>query len=482
MVRLDLGADDGIVLRDVVDYLEPGGLVVRARFAEGMQTTASLDRRAVTFTIGPAEPVDSSFEASRSLDQPYDAGSLFRLTTLRGDLIAYPYGFLGAVRRWQPATASWVDHEHPGFARSTHSLIRNVQTVDNRLLAFYEDAVIYGEQVLDVSALGVSQLRILSIGEYTAGVMTISVVSGPDAALRAGLVRCNWRPGDAALHTCAHVEMPPSAIAPSNLDRLAFGWHHHRSGALLAYTLNGYLGAFDGTRWIDADTTALGTAWQGYSTTEHAGQVLLGLYPQGSVTTVHADTTTPGRFVATLPSESIGAAINVRRDEAQSLLSFGEEVLAGVWPWGEVFRGTPDRGWSVLVRLFSQSSQAPGPGHPYEERIGGSNCLGQRVFQIVPWAGGVAMATTMKNMDPECAGMIAALGPGEAAEYGRVHFLARTNAITCDVPWVHTTMELMFTISRDQRMQVVQNGRLLCDAPYVGRLPSGQPNPMALAR
>ena len=71
----------------------------------------------------------------------------------------------------------------------------------------------------------------------------------------------------------------------------------------------------------------------------------------------------------------------------------------------------------------------------------------------------------MKNNDTECAGAIARLSTAQQAEYGRVVFVERTNALSCSLVWTASATTLTFGVTEDQRMVVHQGGRELCSAP-----------------
>lgn len=72
----------------------------------------------------------------------------------------------------------------------------------------------------------------------------------------------------------------------------------------------------------------------------------------------------------------------------------------------------------------------------------------------------------MKNNDTECAGAIARLSPAQQAEYGRVEFVERTNALSCNLVWTPGVTTLTFGVTADRRIVVHQGGRELCSAPF----------------
>ena len=254
--------------------------------------------------------------------------------------------------------------------------------------------------------------------------------------------------------------MPAGGTA--TMDELLFGMHAMPQGAVVAYGLNGELLSWDGSRWDALRTVHTGESWQVYATAEVDGQVLMGHYPTGGVLSLRDDGSAGLLLQVATPSVSGDPA--VRRDEVQSLVPFGGEVLAGVWPWGEIYRGHPQRGWSRFIEAFDHTGRQPDIGHPHDD-LGVSNCLGQRVFQVLPWRYGFVYSTTMKNNNAECAGAFDRLPEAARSEYGRVVVVERSNALSCGVVWTGQASSLTFGVTDDWRMVVLQDGRELCSTP-----------------
>lgn len=467
---LDLGIDDGRPLGTLFQLNNAQGqLLAAAGFVHGMQTTASNDGRALNFFVGSNSDPASHFSpvsVPTAATQPFGAGDLFLMSTFRGKLLAYRYHQPGGIRVWDEPLQKWSDYRHPALVHAAVASVRNLQTVDNLLLVTYEDGVWFDNRPLDLSPLGVGSLVIISMAEYSAGAFNFSVVGKQgDGELQASLVSCQWSPADRILRSC-HASTPPMAAGDSTLNHLPSGMHRTARGSLLTYGLQGEVFELDGDDWTPLRNADAAESWQAYASLDAGDDVLLGHYPSGNLYSLSrlAD---DSAWELTAQDPPITATVEVRRDEAQSLMHFGGEVLVGVWPWGEIFKGQHGEDWEPFIQAFSRSGGEPDFRHPYEPLVG-NNCLGQRIFQILPWQTGFVFSTTLKNNDEECLNAIAAITAEQRIEYGQVRFVQRSHALTCPVVWVARPTKLVLALSNDNRLLVSQDGRLLCSAPFEG--------------
>jgi hypothetical protein len=80
----------------------------------------------------------------------------------------------------------------------------------------------------------------------------------------------------------------------------------------------------------------------------------------------------------------------------------------------------------------------------------------------VPWRGGVAFQTTVKNEDPECTKTLTRAGPAVMEGYGRVHYLDVPGYLSCHLPWSERPRRLRFVLRDDDSMSVENDGGTLC--------------------
>ena len=454
-VTVPNGVDDGKAMGTLFSLDDANGVpLAAAGLLHGVQSGVSLPNRQVSFFLGHNDDAASSFsQASAGMPKPFGSADLFYLSVYRSTLLAFRYHQPGPVRAWQPDTRSWVDFNDPAIPYDPVYPVRNVQTVANHLLVTYDRRVLWGGRPLNLTSPVFTDARLFYLSDYADGHLRLAVVRkdyrGPSTTIvAAGLIDCKWMPPSRELEACNYVEMPASDKT-SSIHHLLFGLHATAGGPLAAYGLNGDLLSWNGQAWTWVRRPEPQLSWQVYAASDIGDAVLMGHYPSGGVLSMRADSANSLQWEVATPSVSTDA--HVRRDEVQSLVPFGGEVLAGVWPWGEVYRGHPARSWSRFIQAFSRDARQPDSGHPYDD-LGVGNCLGQRVFQVLPWGRGFVYSTTMKNNDSECAGAIARLSPAQQAEYGRVEFVERTNALSCNMVWTPGASTLTFGVTADKRM------------------------------
>jgi hypothetical protein len=472
-LTLRLGADDGRPLGTIFELRGADGeLLAAAHFVDGMQSTATNDGRLMQFYLGSNSDPETQVTPpavvpATARPHPYAPETVFRLGTHNGQLLAYPFYETGPVRRWSPAQARWEDFVHPATALSTERAIRSMQTVDNRLLVIYPDKIRFGSRAVrfDPEAFGVFGVYDISLGLYAHGRMFLAVKRlNADLAggWEVGLLDCGWRHDDTELADCGYHAIPVAAGTDPSSYRV-FGLHALGPRRLLVYGLTGYLASYNSGEWdmlVDIDPTR---SWQAYSTITFGTKVLIGHYPTGGVFAF--DDAGDGRPPSLELLGRVEPTPAVRRDEVQALMRLGDGLAAGVWPWGEIFLSQDAANWQRLFRAFALPGDEPSYSHPYESTIG-SNCLGQRAFQVVPTPMGLAFNTTLKNAS--CAGWLQALTDEERNEYGSVGFIERTNALSCPFVWSAEPAQISFGVTRDGRMLVTQRGRVLCSKATSG--------------
>lgn len=462
------GADDGKSMGTLFSLNDANGApLAAAGLLHGVQSGVSLPNRQVSFFLGHNDDLASSFSQSQAgLPKPFGPQDLFYLSVYRTTLLAFRYHQPGQVRAWDADTRRWVDFNDPAIPSDPVFPVRNVQTVANHLLVTYDHRLLWGGRPLNLLSPAFTDSRLFYLSDYADGHLRLAVVReswvGPAAGVAyAGLIDCEWAPPSRDLTACVYADMP-SADRASSVDHLLYGLHATAGGPLAAYGLQGDLLTWDGQAWAWVRRPDPQVSWQVYAASDIGDSVLMGQYPSGGVLSMQAVSANTVQWAVASPAVSTDAA--VRRDEVQSLVPFGGDVLAGVWPWGEIYRGHPARGWAPFIQAFNQDARPPDAGHPHDD-LGVGNCLGQRIFQILPWGRGFVYSTTLKNNDVECVDAIARLPAARQAEYGRVVFVERSNALSCNLVWTPGAATLTFGVTEDQRMVVHQGGRELCSAP-----------------
>lgn len=478
-VTLPGGVDLGQHLATVLEVRSSAGApLLAAGFVNGGQTSAINDHRALSFFVDASltrrdEPARGDPLPALTMlpGRPFGATNLFNLLTHRGDLLAYLRSGGGPIRRWSDLQGAWL--EVPSLLSRLAQLdpIVSLQVVGDDLLGVFPSAVVHGSQRIDLQALGnVEDIR-FEAALYAHGRLFISALDIDERRARvAVLFDCHWTPHLDRLTHCRRQEFEDDK-ATTRRGHVALGMHPLADGQLLIYGLSGFLYLYRGGQLRPLVEIDPARSWQVYSSVERHGRLYLGQYPSGNLVQLSlAEHLSDYRSEIGWPDAVREQSLlqppiqpegPVRRDEAQSLMLVGDSLLVGMWPWGEVFRGRPGRPWARLIgSLTGQAPTADGL-HPFEADFL-NNCLGMRVFQIVPWRGGVAFQTTVKNEDPECTATLARASPTIIERYGRVHYLDVPGFLSCHLPWSEQPRRLRFVLRDDDAMAVESEGRTLC--------------------
>jgi hypothetical protein len=452
-----------------------GALVAVAGFPNGSQTNGVNNHRDLHFALAapPGSTVLRRPAVEELAGRPYGPVSLFRLLTHRGQLIAYPWFVRAPLRTYSLERRRWETVESLLSDRTRRAVLVSLQVVEDSLLATFVDDLVYGDRRIGLDDLPITGGRDIATALYARGRLLLSMTerSAADPSGRSLLIDCAWRPGWPEVQDCRRVEFP--AVEGARGRHAVNGMHPLADGRVLVYGLSGFLHLYaQGTLHplVEIDPAR---SWQAYSSLEHYGRLLLGQYPAGNLMVVSL-----GDSLARSPDDppwsdaergevEMTPAVSSserRRDEAQSVMYLGTDLAVGMWPWGEVFGGRPGGAWRVL--LASPVGLQPDAGglHPFETKVG-NNCLGMRVFQLMPWRGGVVFQNTPKNGDAECQLAAGKVSPADLRPYGRVRYLDVPGSLSCPLIWTGRPRQIRLRLTRDGSMTVEQDGRLLCRRP-----------------
>jgi hypothetical protein len=200
------------------------------------------------------------------------------------------------------------------------------------------------------------------------------------------------------------------------------------------------------------------TSYQIYSALKFQKDVMLGGYPFNLVQKMVSDREISS-FEPPLP-------VTFNYGEVQTLTLFKNRILAGVWPWGQVWSFDPlERKWTLFKRLFSHPdmtklSAAQMIDEPYVSELK-SNALGQRVNSFVSMNDSIYMLTSAKDGYANLAADKSALTPAQIAEYGAVHKFTATGVLAIPIAGgVADGDRIRVEIGKDT-LQVFRNGKLI---------------------
>ena len=224
--------------------------------------------------------------------------------------------------------------------------------------------------------------------------------------------------------------------------------------------------------------------------------VLLGHYPSGNV--LRMVVSDKDLVMKALSPDTPYTAPAHRGDrEVQSLAYYAGRLVAGVWPWGELYELHAKSGWVLVRRLFAAPdisqelapyanaisppsrptltsrflnrlySMVPGwaDSRPKKNQAGTPlpdvDVWGQRITQLVPLGKHLYLATGNKSGEhnPEWRKFLPS--PALASEYGRVYELTSPGNLACNLPEQGGPLSLEFSTVRE-RLEVRVGDQLLC--------------------
>lgn len=193
---------------------------------------------------------------------------------------------------------------------------------------------------------------------------------------------------------------------------------------------------------------------------------IMGQYPDGSLYELSNNNTldifspTPTPINKKMPSHR----------ELQSILKIKNNLVTGIWPWGEVWI-YDDKKWKQEIRLFNEP-KVSSEKSPYESTMRKLNetgkiksefdIYGQRVPSIETIGNKIYIATSSKSG-------INHLYPDfvkNSDAYGHIYEFEISNSLTCEVNYTETQKSLLEFIydEKNKKLAIKQDNQLLCEA------------------
>ena len=277
------------------------------------------------------------------------------------------------------------------------------------------------------------------------------------------LVAVDWKPGKPAIAIEQGVAIPMSH--PTEFF-YAFG---SLGDELVAATNRGGVHVFDGRVWKPVRTPD-GKSFQVYATLNTQNRLLLGQYPTGEMYQYVG-----GQLKRLEGWPPVMQGVSSKARELQTLATYGGDIYAGVWPWGEVWRrDLSKKEWQFLGRVFTHPEPTDETTHPYENETKAldpvPNRWGQRVTSIVPLGDSLYIATSAKTPQP-FEPKFGFLADKKQLEYGTVYRYRKPGCLAVPIIWKETPIELEFRITSNN-IDVWQDGKLLGTASWKKRYPA----------
>jgi hypothetical protein len=453
-VTVDRGADVGQGFGSLFEVAsEDGALVIGAGFQDLYNTQLRGDRHALQFFVRPVDG-ERSFRVE---ELPRPNGLCGTYLSGRDEVVRSTYGGLKA---WDMAAQSWRAEPNVGGTQE-------VMRVGAGLLEFGDGRVRFdGRTILPPAERGIYQLFY-----YANGYLCFYHIKRGDRGYRpfedeadgfSKLYACPWTPGEPSVDLSRATVLTLPVVGETT-----FAWGRLGRQVVTGSNVGGFYILEDG-RWRSLLEPNLKVSYQLYSTMAFHDRLLMGQYPTGRLFEFD------GRGITDLagwPPVPPGVSPSAR--EAQTTTAYGGELLVGVWPWGELWRYSPDsRRWRLLRRMFDHPEASDATVHPYEAESRDqpvANLWGQRVTSLVTSGDSLYVSTSAKSpceWEPE---RYPFLAPDRWKSYGAVYRITTAGHLGAATAWTEgsTTFDLAI---EGGRMTIAQDGKTLAATDITGPL------------
>lgn len=447
-VTLDPGQDVGQSFGSVFEARDAAGRVVAgAGFQDVYNTRFRNSRHTLQFFVRPKTGADR-FAIERLPHPDLDCG--IYLFDMDGRIYAWTSVNGNSVRRWDAEAGEWKAELPAGVRRLGSG--DGVMRVGSGRLVFSDSAAWFNDQQI-LTPPDVGGYRNFY---YAQGHLCFYHRQAGDNGFT-HLYACPWTADDPQ-----PIDLTKAVKYDTPFDReTPFAWGQWEQQIVTVSNMGGIY-VFEDGRWRMTLAPDPKTSYQVYSALHWHDRVLLAQYPTGNVFEYQGQEATR---LQNWPPVLPGVATSAR--ECQTLSIYRGDLMAGVWPWAEVWRRDRDAGkWHSQGRLFSHPEITSEDQHPYEpesRELGMVlNHWGQRVTGMIPSGDSLYLSTSSK-------GTVAwkdeykFLTDAQRREYGSVLRLRMAGNLAVVRPWKDEPAQLTFTVSPDQ-LTIRQDGRLLGSA------------------
>ncbi|MCC7423508.1 MAG: hypothetical protein IT428_24800 [Planctomycetaceae bacterium] len=446
-VTVDRGEDIGQSFGSLFEVKSAdGSLVIGAGFQNLFNTRYRADRHAVQFFVRPTDGRRS--QSVSPTPRPNDLCGTY--LTGRDEIVRSTYGGLKA---YDPATNVWKEEPAGG---GLHESMR----VGDGLLEFGDSTAKYeGKTILPAPSRGSYQIFFYANGHLC--FYHVNRGEGPyrafvnDADGYSKLYACPWTPSQGEVDLSKAIVLTLPVVGETT-----FAWGQLGRQIVTGSNIGGFY-VFEGGKWRMLLEPNIKVSYQLYSTMALHDRLVMGQYPTGRLFEYD------GKSIVDRtdwPLQLEGVSRSAR--EAQTTVIYGGEMLVGIWPWGELWRYSPDtRKWTFLQRMFDHPSISDKVVHPYDvENQKGEvpNQWGQRVTSLVTSGPELFISTSSKDprtWDPD---KFPFLAPEKWKSYGAVYRMTTTGHLGAATKWTKGPTVFEFEL-RGNRMAISQDGRRIAE-------------------
>jgi hypothetical protein len=448
-VEVDLGRDIGQSFGSLFEIRNSKGRVVAgAGFPDAYNTRFRTGRHRLQYFIRP-DSSDREFEVERLPHPDLDCGVY--LCEFDDEIYAWTSVRNNSVRRWDRSSRKWVAKLPPGI--QTLKSGDGVMRVGNGRLAFSGSRAWFNDrQILDPPAIG----RYYNFYYADGHLFFYHLVPGEDQTMTR-IYACPWTSQDSTA-----IDLSEAAVLTTKYEReTPFVWGQYQTQVLTVSNQGGIYVFSDGA-WkttLEADNTV---SYQVYAGLHWHDRLLLAQYPTGNVFEYQgAAATRKEGWPPVMPG------VSTRARECQTLGIYGGDLLAGVWPWAELWRYDRDATqWHAMGRMFTHPELTAERTHPYEEQANRfglvTNHWGQRVTSMIPHGDSLYLSTSSKGTY-EWSDRYDFLTEEQRREYGSVLRLRMPGNLSAQMRWKESPTRLTFQYD-GRTMSIQQDGTSIATA------------------
>lgn len=445
-VEVDFGHDRGQSFGSLFEAKNADGRVVAgAGFQDVYNTRFRTGRHTLQFFVRPDKNEDR-FTLERLPHPDLDCG--IYLFDFAGDVYAWTSERNNSVRRWNEEGRKWVAELPPGTPaiRGGDGIIE----LGSGRLVFSNNSAWYNDRKL------LSEPKVGGYYNfyYADGHLFFYHRHTADNEGFTQLYACPWVPEDAEAIDLSNAVVLKTRYA----HETPFAWGQYE-GQVLTVSNQGGIYVFEDGEWrtiLEADNKV---SYQVYSALRWYDRLLLAQYPTGNVFEYRGR---EARRLEDWPPVMTGVSRSAR--ECQTLAIYRGDLLAGVWPWAELWRyRRAESEWQFMDRMFTHPALTDKQTHPYETEATQlklvANHWGQRISGMIPHGDALFISTSSKGTSP-WKESYKFLNDAQRREYGAVLKLRMPGNLAAQLQWKAGPTRLDFTF-QGNRLSIEQDGRQL---------------------
>jgi hypothetical protein len=268
------------------------------------------------------------------------------------------------------------------------------------------------------------------------------------------ILACPWTPANDDA-----IDLSSAVMMKTKYEReTPFTWAQYGK-EVLTVSNQGGIYVFENGQWGTTLAADNRFSYQVYSSLRWHDRLLLAQYPTGNIFEYRGQEAV---HLKDWPPVMPGVSSSAR--ECQTLGIYRGDLLAGVWPWAELWRRDRDaEKWGFASRMFTHPELTAERTHPYEaeaDRFGlVTNHWGQRVTSLIPLQDSLLLATSSKGTY-EWNDRYDFLSDSQRREYGAVLRLRLPGNLAVQPDWKSGPTKLDFEFN-GRRLSITQDGRQL---------------------